>query len=56
MPEAVANLHVKDVVLRPLRPSPSTFAELHAVWRRDNDNPTFRRFRETVVRRLAEDA
>jgi DNA-binding transcriptional LysR family regulator len=34
---------------------PDTRAELHAVWRRDNENPTFRRFRETVLRRLADE-
>jgi DNA-binding transcriptional LysR family regulator len=55
VPEAVEDLHAKGVVLRPLRPSPDTRAELHAVWRRDNESPTFRRFRETVLRRLADE-
>ena len=56
VPEAVADLHAKGLVLRPFRPPPDdTSAELHAVWRSDNDNPAFRRFQETLLRRLAEE-
>jgi DNA-binding transcriptional LysR family regulator len=53
---AIADLHVEDVVLRPLETPPDTCAELHAVWRRHNESPTFGRFNDAVLLRLAEEA
>jgi DNA-binding transcriptional LysR family regulator len=54
VPESAQTLHFEGVVLRPLRLSPKTYAELHLVWRRNNDNPALNRFRELVTNRLLE--
>lgn len=49
VPEAARNLRVRGVVLRELSPAPGAVAELHMVWRRDQDNPAFRTFHDLVL-------
>lgn len=53
VPEAARNLGVRGVVLRELTPAPDMVAELHLVWRREQDNPAFGTFRTLVLPGLA---
>lgn len=43
VPESAANLHYDGIVMRPLNLRDPKPAELHMVWRRDEDNPLVRR-------------
>ena len=52
VPQAARNLGVQGVVLRDLRPVPRTLAELYMVWRKGQDNPAFRVFRNLVLPKL----
>jgi DNA-binding transcriptional LysR family regulator len=52
VPEAARNLLVRGVVLREFVPAPPVTAELHLAWRRNQDNPALRVFRNLVVRKL----
>jgi DNA-binding transcriptional LysR family regulator len=54
VPESARFLHVCGVVLRELDPVPATRAELHLIWRRDNDNPALAAFRANVLQGLAQ--
>ncbi len=56
VPESARFLQVRGVAWRTLDPAPATPAELHMIWRRDNDNPAFAAFRETVLPGLLPDA
>jgi DNA-binding transcriptional LysR family regulator len=53
VPETAVSLHVEGVALRALKPAPKTPVELFAVWRKKDDNPTFRAFRSLVLQRFA---
>jgi DNA-binding transcriptional LysR family regulator len=44
VPEAATHLHFDDVYFRPVETQPERPAELHMVWRRDNDNPALEPF------------
>lgn len=48
VPESARNLGFANVVLRPLRLAPATFAELFLVWKRDSGNPALPAFRALV--------
>lgn len=51
IPTGARRLLMPDIVYRDFtRPAPR-IAELHMVWRRSNDNPAFRVFRDLVMRR-----
>jgi DNA-binding transcriptional LysR family regulator len=52
VPESASSLRVGGVVLRELRPAPKAVAELHLAWRRGQDNPAFRMFRNLVLPKL----
>jgi DNA-binding transcriptional LysR family regulator len=54
VPEAAHSLQMRGVVLRDLDPAPALQAELHMIWRKDNDNPAFALFRSKVLSRLLE--
>ena len=60
VPEAAANLRIKDVVLRPVHLRPNKPVELYLAWRRDRDNPQLAAFltivRELIARESAADA
>jgi DNA-binding transcriptional LysR family regulator len=49
VPRSAGSLLARGVVLRELRPAPRTLAELHLVWRREQDNPALSVFREKVL-------
>jgi DNA-binding transcriptional LysR family regulator len=52
VPRSAGSLLARGVVLRELRPVPRTWAELHLVWRRGQDNPALAVFREKVLPKL----
>ena len=56
VPESAQTLKFEGVVLRPLRLSPKVYAELHLVWRRSNDNPALKRFRDLVTSKFLENS
>jgi DNA-binding transcriptional LysR family regulator len=51
VPDETRNACFDNVVFRPIKLGPSTFVELHAIWRSDNRNPALPRLQELAFRR-----
>jgi DNA-binding transcriptional LysR family regulator len=49
VPASAANLHFRNVVLRPIRIDPARLAEVHLVWRADNRNPAIAALRKVLA-------
>ncbi len=52
VPHSASNLAIRGVTFRELRPKPAAVAELHLIWRRTQDNPALRSFRDLVLPKL----
>jgi DNA-binding transcriptional LysR family regulator len=49
VPASAQSLHFEGVVFRPIRPAPKMCAEIFLVWRRNNENPALKVFRELIL-------
>ena len=52
VPTSAGSLLARGVVLRPMLPPPPIWAELYLIWRKDQDNPALKLFRDRVLPRL----
>lgn len=52
VPAGARKLFMQELLFRELSPGPKRLAELHMVWRKNQDNPAFRMFRDLVVTHL----